>query len=124
MLMKKILLLLTLLMSSFNIFADNIAQINNDDNISTIYINMPATIHIIKSDTTNIEIQTSDEYIKKYISYNISDDGIATLSINSRFLDESYNITEKDILIAVYTKNTDLIIKTPKTFTIKKWRKD
>lgn len=125
MIMKKFFMILvfTLMMFSFN----NVYALNErlatkyNENIDSVSVSIPATIKVIKGDSLDnfmIQINTSDDVVKRSIIHEVKDGILYIRPVNIIKYEEMEHINPKDIRIRIVSPNNKLNIGTRKGFTI------
>ena len=70
--------------------------------IEYVKVNMPAVIKLYEGDSIQVQIRTTDEYLRKNIHYHIDDEKkMINIWIENYNLDEINNIDSKDVRIAI-----------------------
>lgn len=70
--------------------------------IEYVKVNMPAVIKLYKGDSIQVQIRTTDEYLRKNIYYNIDDKNkMINIWIENYNFDEINSMDYKDVRIAI-----------------------
>ena len=70
--------------------------------IECVKVNMPAVIKLYKGDSIQVQIRTTDEYLRKNIYYNIDDKNkMINIWIENYNFDEINSMDYKDVRIAI-----------------------
>ena len=70
--------------------------------IEYVKVNMPAVIKLYEGDSIQVQIRTTDEYLRKNIYYNIDDKNkMINIWIENYNFDEINSIDYKDVRIAI-----------------------
>ena len=70
--------------------------------IEYVKVNMPAVIKLYEGDSIQVQIRTTDEYLRNNIHYHIDDENkMINIWIENYNLDEINNINSKDVRIAI-----------------------
>lgn len=120
-----LILFITIISSTFATVTDNEYVIQNTtvEQVENIFVNMPSRIYFIDStdDTIQVRIDTSEKYIKDKIHYNVVDSTIMII-LDSRYLDNNFNINPNDIKIYITSPN-DMKVKTSRSLVVTDNRK-
>ena len=70
--------------------------------IEYVKVNMPAVIKLYEGDSIQVQIRTTDEYLRKNIHYHIDDEKkMINIWLENYNFDEINNIDSKDVRIAI-----------------------